>query len=99
MEKKLYDFHIYWPNKEELDTKNEYVDLVVNKEGREYTGSLITLSYISKLFEKNEKTGENQQGSYLCLPNTIIVKDLEKETIRKTLDDLIEKGFFNKYFD
>jgi hypothetical protein len=99
MERKLYNFHVYWPSEEDLDTKNEYVDLIINKEGKEYTGSLITLSYISRLFEKNRKTGENKEGSYLCLPNTIVVNDLENETIRKTLDDLIDKGFFNKYFD
>lgn len=99
MEEKLYSFEIYWPGEEKLNRKNESVDLIINKDGKEYTGSLITLPYLIELFEKNKKTGENKEGSYLCIPGTVVVKDLERKTIRKTLDDLIEKGIFDKYFD
>jgi len=97
--KHKYSFNLFWPNVEPLNRKDESVDVKVNYRGKEYTGSLSTLLFVRRMFKKNAKiTGECSRGSYFCMPNMIIVKDLHPRTIINTIDDLIERKYFDGYF-
>ncbi len=93
-----YTFKIYFPGEEKINPNNESVDLIVNKMGKKYTGTLMTLNYLNNIFNKNKETGECANGSYFCMERLVIVNDLKKETIKKTLDGLIETGEFKDYF-
>jgi len=93
-----YSFKIFYPSEEPLNKKNEAVDLIVYKDNKEYTGSIMTLDYLNYIFDKNKKSGEFRKGIYFPLDRWIIIKDLNKKTIRKALDDLIERKEFNDFF-
>jgi len=94
-----YTFKIYFPGENELDKTNEAVDLIVKKDGKEYTGSLITLRHLNELFVKNQGTRECANGSYFPILKQIVIRNLEKETIKKTLDDLIKRNEFDYFFN
>lgn len=93
-----YTFKIFWPNKEPLNPECEMADLIVKTQAREYTGTLATPSFIMTMFEKNAKTGECAEGSFFCVPRLVIVKRLDRKTIKKTLDFLVDNSEFETYF-
>ena len=93
-----YEFEIFWPSSQPLDPENEAVDVIVRAGNEEYTGTVITPRHIGDLFEKNRRTGECADGSYFCMPRIVIVRRIDRDTIKKTLDDLIKEGEFHTYF-
>ena len=94
-----YRFEIYWPSCEPYDPENEAVDIIVYSGKGEYSGTVVTLKFINSIFEKNEKTGECAEGSYFCIKKMVIVKRIDRETIKKTLDGLIYEEVFEHFFD
>ena len=94
-----YTFEMFIPQGE-LDPESDYVDVrVTDDEGKVYSGDFVTLDFLKKMFEKNKRTGECARGSYFTIPNMIVVERLDNGVIKKTIDDLIEKGFFEIHFE
>lgn len=93
-----YDYKIFWPAKEPYNPDNECVDVIVKVNGKEYAGTVLTPDFLKTMFEKNAQTGECAGGRYFAMPRMIIVKRIDDETIRATLDELIANGEFEDYF-
>ena len=66
--------------------------------GEQYSGNVITMDFLRWLFKKNENTGECANGSYFCMPQMIVVKEIKEDLLRITIDDLIKNKEFNLYF-
>ena len=95
---KDYEFEIFWPGSENYNPEEESVDLVIRSGGREYTGTVLTPGFIDAMFEKNRRTGECAGGSYFCIPRMVVVKRIDNETIKRTLDEMIDNGEIDIYF-
>lgn len=99
MQSRKYNFWFEEPEENNVDKQNDAATLGITKDNKDYYGNFITQSYVNYLFNKNERIGENQSGSYLADPgNMIIVKDLKDETINKTLKDLTDKLILEDFF-
>ncbi|MBS3108347.1 hypothetical protein J4409_00590 [Candidatus Woesearchaeota archaeon] len=96
---KDYQFRIEWTSSKPFNPEREAVDVVLTtKEGKEYYANVATPRFINYVFEKNKRTGECASGSYFCMPRLIIVKRIDKETIKATIDDLINNLEVKEYF-
>ena len=96
---KDYKFIIDSSDFDSFNPKHECVDVkLITKDGEEYYSNFITKSYIEWLFEKNKKTGECADGTYFCMPEMVIVEEINKKNIRNTIDELIENLSIEKYF-
>ena len=57
-----------------------------------------TYKNITTLTEKNRKTGECLNGSYLWASDMILIDEIRREKIEKVIDDLIISGDFENAF-
>ena len=77
----------------ELDVDNDNVDVEVRfHNGPRYGATFFTLRNIQLLFEKNKRTGECGQGTYLYATDMIVVEKLNYAIIIETVSDLIIQG-------
>lgn len=60
---------------------------VTSDEGKEYYADFVTLKYIKEVLDK--KFPELGNGNYFLGKDKIIIKDLDENTVRNTLEDLI----------
>jgi hypothetical protein len=75
------------------DINPDNVDVGIElSDGRQYWATFFTLQNIESLFQKNRRTGECAGGAYLWAVNMVIVENLELDTIRKSIEDLISTG-------
>lgn len=83
----------------ELDAACDILDVnLTTKDGKDYWTTFTTMQYLFWIFEKNKETGELLSGTYFCMPhNMIIVQRLDKNTIRKTIDDLVNNCEIDDY--
>lgn len=95
-----YSYQLYWPYSEELDPDSETLDVHVKKNDsrEEYWGTFVTLQEIQHLLLNYKKTGENKYGVYLSVIQELIVEELSRDTIEKTIEDLLEKRLFEEMF-
>jgi|GEM_PF-1263937 hypothetical protein len=91
-------FSVYEPSGKGYDTEKDIVDLIIKEDEVEYTGTLVPLKALQEIFNKNEITGENGEGSYFCMPQMVLIKNTKKETIKKTLGDLSRRKILHNYF-
>ena len=107
-ERKQFSYLIYWPYADIPNPIEEVVDIYVHigkgkTRGSEitktdYIGTFITLEEVRELFERFRENGECANGTYQILNKDILVNEISHEIIEKTLEDLIEKSYFFKYF-
>lgn len=60
--------------------------------GKAYFATFFTLNNLRSLFDKNARTGECANGTYLWAADMIIVSELTDESIRRTIESLISNG-------
>lgn len=72
--------------------------ILTTRDGKEYWTSFVTRKYLDYLFRKNKKTGECAGGTYFAMPGMIVVERIDKDSIRKTIDDMINLLSVESYF-
>ena len=94
-----YDFRIDIPDRENFNPLNEAVEVVLSTPaGERYSANFITKKFIDYIFDKNRKTGECANGTYFCMPNMIIIRELNERDVKTTIDDLIKNIEIESYF-
>lgn len=84
----------------QLDPDDDNVDVFVSfPDGRRYVATFFTIDNIRSLFAKNRETGECDGGRYFWASDMIIVERLDRETIERSVADLIRVGEFESAFD
>jgi len=79
--------------KHNISDYNEILDIhIVFERGDIYFATLVTAEQIRDYF--NERIKE----SYYWMVDMLVIKDLEKETIRETIRDIVEKGYYDRVF-
>lgn len=86
-----YQFTIHWEGDVPHDEDNDVVDVtLIRPDGHKYWANFITRKFLDYQFEKNKKTGECAGGAYFRMPNMILVGRITEETVKRTIDDLID---------
>lgn len=81
------------------DVANDNVDVEVQlHDGRRFVATFFTLRNLESLFEKNKRSGECRSGTYLWASDMILVEELSKEAIERTVEGLLEDGEFEAAF-
>ena len=94
-----YQFRINWTSSEPFDSRKETVEVrLTTKDQVEYLANFTTISFIDYVFDKNKRTGECAEGTYFCMSNMILVEEINPESIKKTIDDLINNQEFELHF-
>lgn len=71
------------------DKENEFCNIHVDMEdGRHYGLNVWTYKFLEKAVEEDKKTGQNLNGLYQKPPD-LFVKELTRECIQKTIEDLL----------
>ncbi len=86
-----FSFRVLGSQTWDIDDDNVDIEIEVNGMVR-YSATFVTPQNITSLFAKNRLTGECAAGTYLWAANMIIVQDLQMETIRQTIEDLLRSG-------
>ena len=87
----MFEFRVLGCQTWDRQDDNIDVEIVVESSTR-YSATFFTIRNVASLFEKNRTTGECASGTYLWAANMILVRDLERETIRTAIDDLVKSG-------
>ena len=83
-----------------LNADDDNVDVFVYfADGRKYVATFFTVSNIRSIMRKDQGTGECAGGLYFWASNMIVVERLDRETIERTVADLIQSREFEKAFD
>jgi hypothetical protein len=82
------------PHNENDDNSDVIFEL---NDGTKWVATFFTIQNIMSLCKKNKKTGECLNGIYFCSTDMIIVEQLNRELILKTLQDLIENDEIELY--
>ncbi|MCC5787409.1 MAG: hypothetical protein JJU33_11995 [Phycisphaerales bacterium] len=79
--------------------EDENVDVHVTlNNGAVYAGVLASLRNIHHLLDKYSRTGECASGKYVWVSSLVILRDFELDTIRASLDDLVQSGEIQHIF-
>ena len=105
------DWHLTFERPDEAEIEGnpdpgsrDYVDIILEVFSSEgggnirYAATLATTDYIKWLFAKNKRTGENNRGGYVAIPNLILVTSTEERKIKSTVEDLIESALVDDLF-
>lgn len=83
-----------------LDPVDDNVDVFVHfPDGRRYVATFFTVANIQSLMRKDRTTGECAGGLYFWASDMIVVERMDRETIERTVADLMRSGMFGKAFD
>lgn len=73
------------------DVEDDNVDVeIVLQSGARFSATFFTLRNLSSLFAKNRITGECAAGLYLWASNMVIVESLDRDTIGRAIQGLID---------
>lgn len=92
---------ILWLEFEEVDygnwdTENDFCNVHVDlPDGRHYGINVWTFNYFETAIRQLKENGENRNGIYLQPPD-LFVKELTRECIKKTIDNLLKQGDLEK---
>lgn len=76
--------------------ENEFCNIHVDLEdGRHYGINVWTFKFLQTIINENKKTGENLSGLYQKPPD-LFVKELTRECIQQTIQDLLKIGELEK---
>ncbi len=89
-----YSFKIEWPRpKEQCKPEHEAVEVILQYQGAKYSINIVTLRFLPAHFKKNKVTGECANGTYFGMAqNWLALEEINEDTVKRTLDDLIEQG-------
>lgn len=97
MGKNLFDIIIF--NDSALDPENDNVDVEVKlSDGTRYGATFYTPKNITTLLERYKNSGECRNGLYIWSSGMIIIRLLTPETIRETINDMLDSGEFSDAF-
>ncbi len=86
-----YEFEIEIPDKERFDPSVEATQVILStKDGKRYSMNFATKMYVTYIFSKNRRTGECARGTYFSMPKMVLIKRMNKENIKRTLDDMVK---------
>ena len=75
----------------DLDKYDDNVDVEITlADNRVFSATFFTLENIKNLLLSYKATGECANGLYFWAKDMIIVKELDEDTLRKTINDLID---------
>lgn len=80
------------------DDDNVDVEVVL-EDGRRFGATFFTIANITKLFEKNRRTGECAGGLYFWADHMIVVETLTSPVMERTTEDLLQTGEFEHVFE
>jgi len=75
-----------WPSDTIID-----VDVILEPDSK-FTGMFCTIDGVLKLMQKDEHTGESNNGEYFFIPNLLVLKDLNLKLLVKTISTIISDG-------
>jgi hypothetical protein len=78
------------------DDNNDVI--VTFTDGSRYVASFFTYQNIVTLTEKNKRTGELLGGKYFWASDMILIDRVDRESIEKVIDDLINDDCFDQVF-
>ncbi|WP_395066221.1 hypothetical protein [Flavobacterium sp.] len=88
------EFEEFEPNNWVIE--NEFCNIHVDLEdGRHYGINVWTFKFLQTVINENKKTGENLSGLYQKPPD-LFVKELTRECIQQTIQDLLKIGDLEK---
>jgi hypothetical protein len=93
-----------WLEFEEVDAvnwniENDYANISVDlPDGRHYGMSVWTHKYLETAVKQDQTTGDNLNGLYQQPPD-LFVKELTRECIEKTIQDILEKGALEDFLN
>ena len=94
-----YTAEPHWFSSKPFDPDNDVVDIkLTTQEGKELYAPFIARNYLNGLFEKNERTGECASGTYFAMRGMVMVKRIDEDSIKKTIEDMIENLEVEDYF-
>ena len=67
-------------------------------DGSRYGATFFTPANIATLLGKWRRTGEYRSGLYFWAVDTIVVRELDRETIEATVEGLLDDGHFELAF-
>ena len=83
-----------------LNPEDDNVDVFVYfADGRKFVATFFTVSNIRSVMRKDRGTGECAGGLYFWASNMIVVERLDRETIERTVADLMRSNEFAKAFE
>lgn len=85
---------------DKVNPDDDNVDVFVYfADGRKFVATFFTLANIESMMRKDRVTGECAGGLYFWASDMIVVRRLDRETIERTVADLIKSGEFEKAFE
>lgn len=84
-----FTVNVLGPQTWDVNDDNVDVEILVPGMGR-YAATFFTVENIASLFKKNKRSGECANGLYLWASDMILVETLTFDTIRRTVQDLID---------
>ncbi|MBX3165200.1 MAG: hypothetical protein KF900_12050 [Bacteroidetes bacterium] len=78
------------------DIENDFCNILVDLEdGRHYGLNVWTYNYLQTAIAEDKKTGQNLHGLYQTPPD-LFVKELTRNCIQQTIEDLLKIGDLEK---
>jgi hypothetical protein len=78
---------------------NTNVDVeVIDDRGLRWSATFFTLANLEHLFDKNAMTGECGRGLFLWAADMILVREISREVINRTIAELRASGEFETAF-
>ena len=99
MAKEKFRYKVVHPYLEKITPQKDFLDIEVEIGTKKYRGSITTTEFIDERLNECEQTGENGQGSYFCAKGMIVLKNLDDRTIRRTIEDLLERGDLQDFLE
>lgn len=94
-------YTIDWVNDEfGIDPDDDNVDVIVKfVTGERFTATFFAFQNLRSLMEKYRESGECAGGLYLWSSHMIVVKRLTRDTVERTVADLLETNEFGAAFE
>lgn len=67
--------------------------------GEVYDASYFTLANLRTIMERHATTGESAGGTYFWWPHMVIVRELTRESIEVSINDLLKEDEFELVFE
>jgi len=94
-----FAFDISNPLPNNTDPCFAVADIILKtKDGKRYISNFITRKYLDHMFEKNKTTGECAKGTFFAMPQCVIIEDLTRDSVKKTINDMIDNVEVENYF-
>ena len=95
-----YTFEIVWYYSRPLNPECETVEiLLTTRSGDMYMSNFATLHFIEKILKDYRTTGDCASGTYFSMPGLVILEKITPETVKKTIDALIDELDIEDYFE